>query len=125
MAVLDRLVDECVRRADATTLLRQDDQRPFPIQVQLARELPWHRQAIGHLARTGRSEPALLIAAGLELPLYGLGWWTSNTAVQDAALAIPGEPSSLRARVHAARGRPGLLHQLDASHLGAGGRDRA
>ena len=118
VAVLDRLVGECVRRADAATLLRQDDPRPFPIQVQLARELPWHRQAIGHLARTGRSEPALMIAAGLELPLYGLGWWTSNTAVQDAALAIPGEASSLRARVHAARGRPGLLHQLDASHLG-------
>jgi len=118
VAVLDRLVGECVRRADAATLLRQDDARPFPIQVQLARELPWHHQAIAHLARTGRSEPALMIATGLELPLYGLGWWTSNTAVQDAALAIPGEASSLRARVHAARGRPGLLHQLDASHLG-------
>ncbi len=118
VAVLDRLVDECVRRADATTLLRQDDPRQFPIQEQLARELPWHRQAIDHLARTRRSEPALLIAAELEMPLYALGWWVSNTAVQDAALAIPGDATSLRARVHAARGRPGLLHQLDASHLG-------
>ncbi|MET0910376.1 MAG: BTAD domain-containing putative transcriptional regulator, partial [Ilumatobacteraceae bacterium] len=118
VAVLDRLVDECVRRADAMTLLRRNDPRQFPIQEQLARELPWHRQAIDHLSRTRRSEPALLIAAELEMPLYALGWWISNIAVQDAALAIPGDATSLRARVHAARGRPGLLHQLDASHLG-------
>lgn len=116
--VLDRLVDECIRRAaSAAASLRHDAATDPPIAVRLARELPWHHQAIEHLARTGRSEPALTIAANLEMPLYGIGWWTTNTAVQDAALAIDGEPSSLRSRVHAARGRPGLLHQLDEAHL--------
>lgn len=116
-AVFDRLVAECVRRAEAYALPRPDRPDEEPIRVRLARELPWHRQAIDHLARRGESEPALQIASALELALYSLGWWAINTALQDSALAIPGPPSSVRARVHAARGRPGLLHELDAFHL--------
>ena len=63
----------------------------------------------------GDSEPALRIAAGLEWPLYALGWWRENTELQDAALAIPGSDTAC-AQVHAARGRPGLLHELDEVH---------
>ncbi len=115
---LDGLVEECVRRAAAIALPRRVTGEAFPLEVRLARELPWHRQAIEHAVRGGLSEPALQICAGLELSLYALGRWETNTRLQDAALAIPGEPTSARARVHAARGRPGLLHQFDEFHIG-------
>ena len=116
--VMEGLVGECVRRAKAVALPGRDTGETFPLQVRLDRELPWHRQAIAHAVRHGDGEPALQICAGLELSLYALGWWETNTRLQDAALATPGEPTSARARVHAARGRPGLLHEFDEFHLG-------
>ena len=116
--VLDGLVVECVRRADAVAIPRRDTGQEFALQVRLSRDLPWHRQAIDHAVRTGDTEAALRICAGLELSLYALGWWQANTRMQDTALAPRGEPTSLRARVHAARGRPGLLHEFDEHHTG-------
>lgn len=117
LAALERLVDHCVERSRHGPLPPILNDEGETLRAELARELPWHRQAIRHLAEREDDERALSIAANLELPLYGLGWWTTNVELQDAALAIPGPPSALRARVHSARGRPGLLHRFDVGHL--------
>jgi len=116
-AALDRLADYCVERSDHGRGPAATTTEVGTLRADLARELPWHRQAIRHLAECGDDRRALLIAGNLELPLYALGWWDTNVELQDAALAIPGPFSSLRANVHAARGRPGLLHRLDVDHL--------
>lgn len=115
--VMDRLADHSVERARRGTLPSADSQEGRSLRAELERELPWHRQAIAYLAERGDDQRALQIVSELELPLYALGWWGTNTELQEAALAIPGPPSSVRARVHAARGRPGLLHQFDEEHL--------
>jgi tetratricopeptide (TPR) repeat protein len=114
--VLDGLVDECVRRSHSYDRQMRTIEMHHPLRVRIERELPWHRQAIQYLSTVGDSARALQIAAGLEWPLYTLGWWRENTELQDAALAIPSEPTAMRARVHAARGRPGLLHEVDEEH---------
>jgi DNA-binding SARP family transcriptional activator/tetratricopeptide (TPR) repeat protein len=116
-AALDRLADDCRERSAATARSASARRDGVPLESVLTRELAWHRRAIGYLAEIGDDRRALRLVADLELPLYSLGWWDVNTELQDAALAISGEPSALRARVHAARGRPGLLHQLDEAHL--------
>ena len=118
-AALDRLVDHCTERGAQGSRLGTGTRDGIPLRSALARELTWHRQAVAYLAQIGDDQRALRLVAGLELPLYTLGWWNVNTELQDSALAIPGEPTPLRARVHAARGRPGLLHQLDEGHLTA------
>ena len=115
--VMNRLADHSIERARRRTLPPVNSQAGRGLRAELARELPWYRQAIAHLAENGEDQRALLIASELEIPLYALGWWVINTELQDAALAIPGPASSIRARVHAARGRPGLLHQFDEEHL--------
>jgi DNA-binding SARP family transcriptional activator/tetratricopeptide (TPR) repeat protein len=115
--VLDRLVDHSIERARRGVLPSAESHEGRSLRAELAAELPWHRQAIAHLAERGDDQRALQIASGLDLTLYALGWWVTNTELQDAALAIPGPASSVRARVHAARGRPGLLHQFDEDHL--------
>lgn len=115
--VMDRLADHSVERARRGTLPPANSQEGRNLRAELTRELPWHRQAIAYLAERGDDQRALQIASRLELPLYALGLWGTNTEVQEAALAIPGSASSVRARVHAARGRPGLLHQFDEEHL--------
>jgi DNA-binding SARP family transcriptional activator/tetratricopeptide (TPR) repeat protein len=115
--VLDRLVDHSIERARQRTLPPANSHEGQSLRAELARELPWYRQAIAYLAERGDDQRALQIASELELTLYALGWWVNNTELQEAALAIPGPPSSVRARVHAARGRPGLLHQIDEEHL--------
>ena len=107
MDVLDGLVDECVRRSESYGREMRSIDVKYPLRDRVGREVPWHRQAIQHLSMVGESVRALRIVAGLEWPLYTLGWWVENTELQDAALAIPGEPTSMCARVHAARGRPG------------------
>jgi tetratricopeptide (TPR) repeat protein len=116
-AALDRLVDHCIERGARGGQLGAVTEEGIPLRSVLSRELTWHRQAIEYLTRIGDDLRALRLVARLDIPLYGLGWWDVNTELQDSALAIPGEPTALRARVHAARGRPGLLHQFDEWHL--------
>lgn len=116
---LDRLAQHCLDCAAAVAFPMTTTRNGGRLRVALSRELTWHRQAIAHLSDTGDDRRALELVAALELGLYGLGWWGANSELQDAALAIAGPPSSVRARVHAARGRPGFLHQFDEGHLDA------
>lgn len=118
-AALDRLADYCIHLAEGSKLPTATTRDGDPLRLALARELTWHRQSLAHLTAIGDDQRALELVAALELALYGLGWWRTNTELQDAALAIPGPASPLRARVHVARGRPGLLHQFAEDHLDA------
>jgi tetratricopeptide (TPR) repeat protein len=115
--VLDRFADHSIERARRRNLPPTNSRDGRELQAELERELPWHRQAIEYLAQQQDDRRALQIAGELEMPLYALGRWATNTELQDAALAVRGSASSIRAKVHAARGRPGLLHQFDEEHL--------
>ena len=114
-AVLDALVDECIRRARGVDLPAPPEKLAAVI-ARLTDDLPLHRQAMAHLAAHGRDITALRLAGGLEAPLYLAGQWAAATELQSAALAIDGEPSSVRALVHVMRGRPGPLHCMDVGH---------
>jgi len=113
--VLDRCVDACIDRARAVAGLTRDG-APSELSRRLEADLPRHRQALEHLARTGDAERALALVSRLELPLYALGWWAEKTELFDTALDIPGPPSPMRARAHAFRSRPGPMHQFDLAH---------
>lgn len=108
--VNERLVEECLARAERTT--RRDLDGQF-LRAVMARELPWYRQALAHLVAVGDDARALRLAGELELSLQSVGWWDALRELLDDALAIPGRPSADRARALAVRGRPGQLHQLD------------
>ena len=114
---LDRLADHCIALAEESARPAATTSDGNQLRGDLVRQLRWHRQAMAHLTDIRDDQRALELAGRLELTLYGLGWWTVNTELQDAALAIPGSPSRARARVHSARGRPGLLHQFDDDHI--------
>jgi DNA-binding SARP family transcriptional activator/tetratricopeptide (TPR) repeat protein len=113
----DRLADHCLDLARALAPSGAATSSGERLPVVLGRQLPWHRQALAHLVDIGDADRALRLAAALEHPLYGLGWWSTRTEIEDLALAIPSPPSSRRARVLAARGRPGLLHEMQETHL--------
>lgn len=116
-AALETLTDHCVQRSQRRPAPPRSVEDGERLRAELSCELPWHRQALRYLAEIDDDQRALAIVSNLELQLYILGWWAANTELQDAALTIGGTPSPLRARVHAARGRPGLLHQFDVDHL--------
>lgn len=111
--VLDRLCEECLSRAGALAAPTPTSDAGDRLEIVLERELPWHRQALHHLASTGDDRRALDLVAALDLQLYSLGLWHENVELQDIALAIPGPPGASRAHVHAVRGRPGQFHQFD------------
>ena len=113
-SVESRLVDACIERA------RQLDRRASAHDPDLARhteaELPRIRRAVAHLARSGDAERALRLVCRLEGPLYVLGWWAEKIELFDAALAIRGPATAMRARAHAFRARPGPMHLFDLEH---------
>lgn len=113
--VLDRCVDACIDRARRAAGLTREGAPP-ELARRLEADLPRHRQALDHVTRTGDAERALALVSRLDLPLYVLGWWIEKTELFDAALAIPGPPSPMRARAHALRSRPGPMHQFDLAH---------
>jgi len=115
-AVLDRLADACLDMADSA---RRRELGGETLRSALQRQLPWHRQALDHLAGIDDDERALRLATSLELPLQALGWWEANGELLDRALAVAGQPSALRARALASRGRPGPFHLYDVDLNGA------
>ncbi|MFZ6003279.1 MAG: BTAD domain-containing putative transcriptional regulator [Actinomycetota bacterium] len=112
--VLDRCVDACIDRARMANAT--GDRADPGLERRFEADLPRHRQALQHLARTGDAERALALVSRMEMPLYVLGWWAEKIELFDAALAIEGPPSAMRARAHAFRSRPGPMHQFDLSH---------
>lgn len=118
-AVVQRMLAECVRRAESMAMPTRRREGEPAIEVRLRRELSWHRTAISWARRLNDDEPGLRIANGVQLGLYAVGAWRDLTALQDEALSIPGPPSGRRATLLADRGRPGPLHQLDEELLDA------
>ncbi|MFP5255178.1 MAG: BTAD domain-containing putative transcriptional regulator [Acidimicrobiia bacterium] len=112
--VMDRCADACIERARLANATGDTADRG--LERQLAADLPRCWQALRHLASTGDAERALALVNRLEMPLYVLGWWTEKIELFDAALAIEGPPSAMRARAHAFRSRPGPMHQFDLAH---------
>jgi DNA-binding SARP family transcriptional activator/tetratricopeptide (TPR) repeat protein len=78
---------------------------------------PTFQAVLDHLADSGDSAQALMLARRLDAPLYLAGLWSQRRRIIERALAVPGPPSRDRAVLLGLSARNGPLSTMDATRL--------
>lgn len=113
----DRLSDHAIAEARALADSLRLGKTDEATETRAAGTITVAVAALNHLVEVGDAERALELSSRLDPTLYSLGWWTEKNELLDRALAIPGPPTSFRARALTMRARAGLLSAFDLEAL--------